>query len=221
MLDLMHDGDPYGHLTAGGVPIDVEQLARIVGIGVKRTQCLLDELEQRKVFSRTPAGVICSRRMVRDEHIRDVRRRAGKLGGNPNLVKHPPCDLDKGLVKQTDNQNPTPAVAVGSLQSAEQHPPSSTAGDVLRGPQTERLLKLVPDRDAWAHAIIRSGASPSQVERAATQFLGNGAAKTPKLGLFEGYLRNVGSPKNAKPPRHSGAAGSGGASASELGKRFT
>src|SRR5688572_8730406 len=65
ILDLAHDGEPYGHLTAGGVPISPEQLARMVGIRASKVRRLLTELESRNVFSRTPDGVIYSRRMVR------------------------------------------------------------------------------------------------------------------------------------------------------------
>jgi hypothetical protein len=116
MLDLMHDGEPRGYLTAGGVTITTEQLARLIGATVPSVRRWLVELEERKVFSRTEAGVIYSRRMVKDEHISEVRRHSGKLGGNPDLVKQNP--------KQPDNQNgkqkPTPAVAVAvsGLQSA-------------------------------------------------------------------------------------------------------
>ncbi len=78
MLDLMHDGEPYGHLTAGGVAITEQQLARIVGESIRRICEALQMLEERQVFSRTPDGVIFSRRMVRDEEIRRRRAEGGK-----------------------------------------------------------------------------------------------------------------------------------------------
>lgn len=114
MLDLMHDGEPRGHLTAGGVEITVEQLARLVGAPLARVKTWLKELEVRKVFSRTNAGVIYSRRMVKDEHISQVRREAGKQGGNPNLVNHSP----EQTLNQSGEQNLTPAVADCGLRSA-------------------------------------------------------------------------------------------------------
>src|SRR5881398_1393040 len=73
MMDLMHDGDPYGHLTAGGTPIAPQELARIVGLTTVKVKALLKELEERRVFSRTDRGVIYSRRMVRDEKNRNAR----------------------------------------------------------------------------------------------------------------------------------------------------
>jgi hypothetical protein len=78
MLDLMHDGEPYGYLTAGGSPITPVNLARMVGVSARRCVALLAELEDHQVFSRTEGGVIYSRRMVKDEHIRTVRAAAGK-----------------------------------------------------------------------------------------------------------------------------------------------
>lgn len=103
MLDLMHDGEPYGHLTAGGVAIDTATLAGMAGIAPRKCTSLLHELERRGVFSRTKDGVIFSRRMVKDEHIRTVRAQSGRLGGNPDLLKQPD--------NQTGEQNPTPATA--------------------------------------------------------------------------------------------------------------
>lgn len=76
-LDLMHDAEPYGHLVAGGEPIDVATLARIVGITPARARKYVAELETRGVLSRTKTGIIFSRRMVRDERIRNARAAGG------------------------------------------------------------------------------------------------------------------------------------------------
>jgi hypothetical protein len=85
MINLMHDGEPYGHLTAGGHPISLEVLGRMLGLGTPRARKILKELEDHKVFSRTSKGVIFSRRMVRDEAFRQLRKESGKLGGNRKL----------------------------------------------------------------------------------------------------------------------------------------
>src|SRR4051794_27136205 len=87
MIDLMHDGEPYGHLTAGGVPVDPSTIARLVGKSLGFIVKLIEELESRRVFSRTDTGVIYSRRMVKDEHLRTVRAHSGRMGGSPLLVK--------------------------------------------------------------------------------------------------------------------------------------
>lgn len=83
MLDLMHDGEPYGHLTAGGVPIQDQQLARMIGVPLKKCTAWLFELESRSVFSRTREGVIFSRRMVRDEGVRNARAAGGPESTRP------------------------------------------------------------------------------------------------------------------------------------------
>jgi hypothetical protein len=123
MINLMHDGEPYGHLTAGGITITPTMLGTLTGVPLPRIKKLLAELEDRQVFSRTQADVIYSRRMVRDEDLRERRATYGKLGGNPNLM---PKDLSANgggkvttkveekveeKVKPKVNPNPTPATA--------------------------------------------------------------------------------------------------------------
>jgi len=81
MLVLMHDGDPYGHLSIAGEAITVETLASLVGISERICRELLEELERKKVFSRLKNGVIYSRRMVRDHQFRLSKVNAGRLGG--------------------------------------------------------------------------------------------------------------------------------------------
>jgi hypothetical protein len=130
MLNLMHDGEPYGHLTAGGVQLTTQGLANLTGLAPAAAKKLLKELEDRKVFSRTSDGTIYSRRMVRDEDIRTKRANAGKLGGNPALVG--PKDNGEVAPRLTkeDNPNPTPASASASASafaSAVAVDPSSSA----------------------------------------------------------------------------------------------
>lgn len=117
MMDLMHDGEPYGHLTAGGVPIGPDELSRMTGLDMRRLRPALAELERKAVFSRTPEGIIYSRRMVRDELVRNARAAGGKLGGNPVLkgtAKVGSKVEDKVNLPPNlpPNLRPTPAVAV-------------------------------------------------------------------------------------------------------------
>ena len=85
ILDVMHWGEPYGHLaTAGGVAITPADLARMTGVSLRRVKRWMAELETRSVFSRTATGIVYSRRMVRDERTR--RKRAA--GGHKSL-EHP------------------------------------------------------------------------------------------------------------------------------------
>jgi hypothetical protein len=130
MLDVMHEGDPYGHLAAGGEAIEPEELSRLVGLEVSQVDAGLKELERRKVFSRTENGIIFCRRMVRDEAKRSLHAEAGKMGGNPNLVvkrkvKPKVKTEDKGLFESQGNQKPTPSVAVASSPSEPTTPDAS------------------------------------------------------------------------------------------------
>lgn len=164
LLAIMHEGEPYGHLTISGNPIDDKTLGRMVGATPAKVRKLVAELEAHKVFSRTDLGVIYSRRMVRDEHIRNIRRDAGKLGGNPNLIVG---DKDKPEVNQpvepevnqTHKQNPTPSSSASASASAASS--TSTA-------KTPRDLSKSGDRlvEPRARFIDRFYAAASPERRA-------------------------------------------------------
>lgn len=119
MLNHMHVAVPRGWLVGtNGKPIEVGDLARLVGEPPSVVKKLLSKLEEHGVFSRTHEGIIYSRRMVRDEHISNVRAASGKRGGNPKLLnQHGEESLSKApdLVnhpsKQNGKQIPTPAAA--------------------------------------------------------------------------------------------------------------
>lgn len=111
MICYMHEGNPYGHLKVGDKVILASNLARMVGETLDVVEGWLKELEQAGVYDLTSDGVICSRRMIRDENLRNIRASGGKLGGNPALK-------DKGKVNlkviQEDNQKPTPSSSSSS-----------------------------------------------------------------------------------------------------------
>lgn len=113
LLCVMHDGEPYGHLAVKGQALTDQEAAGVVGIPVARYRKLLGELEAKGVPSRTDDGMVYSRRMVRDEHIRTVRATSGKLGGNPSLLDN---QRAVKLDKQSGKQKPTPASASASAK---------------------------------------------------------------------------------------------------------
>ena len=109
----MHEGSPYGHLKVGEKVILADNLARMVGEPIEVVDAWLKELHEAAVFDMAN-GVICSRRMIRDEELRKKRAAGGKLGGNPALkvnleVNH--------KVKNEDKQNPTPSSSSSSSSS--------------------------------------------------------------------------------------------------------
>jgi hypothetical protein len=88
MLDIMHDGEPYGHLTAGGRKVEPGELARMVGLQPRFVSGALAELGEKNVYSVTPDGVIFCRRMVRDEVTRNARADGGADSAkNPNVPR--------------------------------------------------------------------------------------------------------------------------------------
>ena len=85
MICLMHQGSEYGHLKVNGKVIAPSQLARIVGEGIGEVEGWLNELEIAGVFTLDGEAIV-SRRMIRDEEVRNLRAAGGKNGGNPLLV---------------------------------------------------------------------------------------------------------------------------------------
>ena len=87
-----------------------------------------------------------SRRMVNDEKIRDIRKNAGKKGGNPNLLNQ--------KVKPEVNQNPTTRVKQNPT------PSSSSSTSVIKGgfdpPTVEQVRDYCRERknDIDAQAFV-------------------------------------------------------------------
>lgn len=87
-LCLMFECDERGVLATAGVPWSDEEIARAIGGDLSQTLSCVRELVDKSVISRNSSGAIYSRRMVRDEQKRRLCTEAGKLGGNPELVRH-------------------------------------------------------------------------------------------------------------------------------------
>jgi hypothetical protein len=88
----MHEGEPYGFLTTRNKDtykdIPKDGLARILGISYKDVEVYLEELESAGVCSRNDAGLLYSRRMVRDDKLRALRAAGGvKSLRNPNVAR--------------------------------------------------------------------------------------------------------------------------------------
>ena len=110
MICFMHEGNPYGYLKVGDKVILASNLARMVGESLEVVQGWLDELQIAAVFD-VDNGVICSRRMIRDEELRQKRAEGGKLGGNPKLK----VNLE---VIQEVKQNSTPSSSSTSTSTS-------------------------------------------------------------------------------------------------------
>jgi len=117
MLAIAFDGNPRGHVTIGRNGATPKQIATIAGISERHCIALLEELEQAEVFSRTDAGVMFSRRMVRDHEAAEAGRQAvAKRWANrdeptsppitpPNRVHHsPPHSLEAEADTEADTE---------------------------------------------------------------------------------------------------------------------
>lgn len=128
MMWLMFDGEPFGHLSVKGSVIPPVKLAGIVGAELSVVDDLLAELERYDVFSRTPEGIIFSRRMVRDAKRRVTNALNGGKGGNPHLTGK------KNRLSKSVNQKENPEVIplIADAVAVENTVQKVRASDVLQ-----------------------------------------------------------------------------------------
>lgn len=142
LMCVAHESDEYGTLSINGKPMTEQQIARSVGESPALIIKLLAELESSGVFSRDEKGSIYSRRMVKDEHLRNVRADAGRLGGNPNLLNQKVKQMDKQKVNHASKQSPTPSS-------------SSSSSEITRKPLLDlfdRFWKAYPNKSGKKNA---------------------------------------------------------------------
>jgi hypothetical protein len=133
-VDLMaraHQSEPYGHI----VYESVEELALDVGRPLSEVAPAFEELERRRVFSRSSPTDIFSRRMVLDEQRRSTNRKNGTLGGNPNLERKNGAritDRIRGGTHASDK-------AQNQSQNQSQTPPSEERKRAPAAPLVDQL----------------------------------------------------------------------------------
>lgn len=136
IICLMHESERRGVLTLNGKAMPEEALARLLGLDNQILTTTLTTLLTFGVASReVGTGALMSRRMVRDEQIRKIRKECGSKGGNPSLVNQIPTTQD--------NQIPTPSSS-SSISSS----PSGVAAHVLEP------HKFEPGLDAKAKEVM-------------------------------------------------------------------
>jgi hypothetical protein len=95
--------------SGGTATKTLKEWALILRKTLTKTEQILNFFEQKNVCNLVKQNrtvTITSRRIVRDEYIRKIRKEAGYKGGNPN-IKHD--KKNKDLVKQNDKQKSTPS----------------------------------------------------------------------------------------------------------------
>lgn len=94
MICFMWESTERGVMVkSNGKPYTNEEIVRMVGLDNQNSGIWLTYLVNHNVCSVREDGAIFSRRMVKDEKIRLIRKKIGEKGGNPKL-----------LVNQTDKQ---------------------------------------------------------------------------------------------------------------------
>ena len=124
LMCLMHESDPYGHLTLNGKPMPDPVAAGLVRVPLALFRKLLAELEAAGVPSRTPDGALYSRRMVRDETLRNVRA-AGGINGAEHGIKGKEAGIKGGRPRKStaDKKPPLKPPLLGNGKP----PPSSSS----------------------------------------------------------------------------------------------
>jgi len=190
MICYMHEGNPYGYLKVGDKVILPDNLARMVGQTLPEVEGWLLELNQAGVYDLID-GAIVSRRMVKDENLRNIRALGGKLGGNPALKVKDKVNLK---VEKEVKQKPTPSSSSSSSSSnifideekqkkkATQIPEFFIVGDDA----IELAKKLGVDYEL-------------ERDKFCDYYKGKGSTMKDWSATFRNWIRNAATYKNSKP----------------------
>ena len=141
MICFMHEGSPYGYLKVSDKVILPPNLARMVGETLEVVEGWLHELEEAGVYD-VDNGAIYSRRMIRDEELRQKRAEGGKLGGNPNLK----VNLEvKTEVKQKSTPSSTSTSSTSVIKEKKQRGSRLTQDFVLPNNWKDFCIQERPD----------------------------------------------------------------------------
>jgi uncharacterized phage protein (TIGR02220 family) len=121
MLCLMHESSERGVMLLNGAPIAEDVIARLLGLDNQTFNQTLGTLLTYGVAKRRQDdNAIFSKRMVDDEKLCKIRREAGKLGGNPALLKQKETTGDKQIPtpssSSSSSSTDSKAAAVGILE---------------------------------------------------------------------------------------------------------
>lgn len=162
LLAVMQKSERVGYLLVNGKAPTERALAVLCGATPREVSKGLLELEDAGVFSRDDAGVIFSRRMVRDEE-RAARDKAnGGKGGNPRLKPGVNPD-DKGgdkaqklEARYSDTNVSGAAAPIDADQKAWREAVSVlTAGDRMTEPKARSLFgRLLSENGIAAKAML-------------------------------------------------------------------
>lgn len=105
LLCLMFESGERGVLVSCGVPWADEEIVNAVSGDTTTTAHELAELVRKGVLSRRHDGALFSRRLVREEALRQIRSEAGSLGGRPTKYKKQHGVFEKSKIKANHKAN--------------------------------------------------------------------------------------------------------------------
>lgn len=192
MICIMHAAEPYGHLCAAGRPLDTRDLSKLVGESERDVKKWLDELVRNNVCS-SEGGAIVSRRMVRDESLRERRAAGGEAGSEFGHLGAEHGKKGGRPRKETGDKkppfNPPPSSSSSSSSSEKEDSagkPAEPAGFVdfwSAWPTTDRKQAKGKCLEAWkkAHAERDAAVILAHVAtlKASTGWLKNGGEFIP------------------------------------------
>ena len=152
LINIMHESAERGVLVINGAPMPEDALSRLLGLD-KQTfnQTLSNLLTYGVAKQRDDDGAIYCKRMVEDEKLSQLRRDAGKLGGNPALLNQKPTTPVK--------QKPTPSSSTSTSSSNTPMPPEGDGFglDVETAPAPKAPRQPKTDHGQRIHRIFNRG----------------------------------------------------------------
>jgi hypothetical protein len=156
----------------------------MVGATLLEVEGWLHELHQAGVYEIAETGEIFSKRMVRDEDLRNKRAEGGKLGGNPNLKVNLKVI---SMVEKEVKQKLTPSSSS-----------SSSSSNSIKASRLSTDFEIPVDWKQWA----RTERSDLDVEMESESFKdywsskgGKEACKTDWYATWRNWVRRANAPK--------------------------
>lgn len=147
ILCLMHESEERGVLLLNGRVMPTDALARLLGLTTPKLKKHLTKLLDHGVIrKREHDGALYSKRMVADEHLLQIRREAGKLGGNPALLNQKDNQIPKQKPTPSSSTSVSSSSSLSTSINTPHSPPEGAGGlsgfiEVERLPQDDDTLK--------------------------------------------------------------------------------
>lgn len=171
LMCIAHECEPYGHLTVNGRSLSASQIARLVGLSAKECGLLIQELVESGVAGTDEGGAIYSRRMVRDEQVRNARAEGGKAGSS-----HGHKGAEHGVKggrprKETGDKKPPLEPPPSSSSSSSSSDISVPIGTGSGTPPPQHPQQLLPDEIIFGYGLAML-TNAGTAEKHARSFLG-------------------------------------------------